>query len=252
MILIYKIQRGTINLKNNDLAQILMESKQQLKIFEEIAEVHSNPPLYCSIGHYGGSPIVCECMIEGPPLSPYHGKQIKVEITLYDGYPYIHPEFKILSNRFLHINCFNQLSGFTRLSHFHILWQSNWNITKILCHFLEILQNPRIDLLPVSFQSIANDWMVELEKRKKQPSGKGDGSKSEKEDETHLEGEKKNEGEVEKKKTLKYSKVEELSSEETMKKISKLNRLEQMHLQILFLYLTDYELFCYHIQRNYY
>lgn len=34
MILIYKIQRGTINLKNNDLAQILLESKAQLKIFE--------------------------------------------------------------------------------------------------------------------------------------------------------------------------------------------------------------------------
>lgn len=34
MILIYKIQRGTINLANNDLAQILMESKAKLKIFE--------------------------------------------------------------------------------------------------------------------------------------------------------------------------------------------------------------------------
>ena len=34
MILIYRIQRGTVEMENNDLAQALMEAKSQLPIFE--------------------------------------------------------------------------------------------------------------------------------------------------------------------------------------------------------------------------
>jgi hypothetical protein len=34
MILIYKIQRGTIDLANSDLALAMMEAKSQLKLFE--------------------------------------------------------------------------------------------------------------------------------------------------------------------------------------------------------------------------
>lgn len=34
MILIYRIQRGTVEMENNELAQALMEAKSQLPIFE--------------------------------------------------------------------------------------------------------------------------------------------------------------------------------------------------------------------------
>lgn len=34
MILIYRIQRGTVDMESNDLAQALMEAKSQLPIFE--------------------------------------------------------------------------------------------------------------------------------------------------------------------------------------------------------------------------
>ena len=36
MVLIYKIQRGTVDLSNNELAAAMLEAKSQLRIFEEI------------------------------------------------------------------------------------------------------------------------------------------------------------------------------------------------------------------------
>ncbi len=224
MILIYKIQRGTINLKNNDLGQILMESKAQLKIFEEIEQVHSHPPLYCSIGHYGGSPIVCECHIIGPEGTPYVNQQITVEITLHDGYPYCPPELKILSNRILHVNIMNQLMGFSRLLHFHQIWQNNWDLNQLLKHVVEVLQNPRIDLLPSSLLSVYEDWQCEYEKRERNIAIK-----------------EKEEAEIGE--PSKSIKIEDLSPPRTLEKIKRLNRIELMHLQILFLYLTNRQLF---------
>jgi ubiquitin-protein ligase len=223
MVLIYKIQRGTINLVNNNLAQIILESKTQLKIFEEIEQVHSSPPLYCSIGHYGGSPIVCECLLVGPPETPYYNKKLTVELTIFEGYPYHHPELRIMSNRIYHINFMNQLMGFSRVLHFHQLWQPDWNINRLLQHLIDLLRQPSVELLPEPFQEIYYEWENELAMRK------------EKQLETVSE------------KTL--LNIEDLSNERVMKMISKLNRIEQMHLQIVFLYLTNYELFCQQIQK---
>ena len=38
MVLIYKIQRGTVDLTTNELAQILTEAKSQLAIFEVLSD----------------------------------------------------------------------------------------------------------------------------------------------------------------------------------------------------------------------
>jgi len=38
MVLIYKIQRGTVDLTTNELAQILTEAKSQLAIFEVLTD----------------------------------------------------------------------------------------------------------------------------------------------------------------------------------------------------------------------
>ena len=231
MILIYKIQRGTINLKNNNLAQVILESKSQIKIFEEIEEVHSNPPLYCSIGHYGGSPIVCECHIIGPPSTPYENKKITIELTIFDGYPYHHPELKIMSNRILHMNIMNQLTGFSRLLHFHEVWKSDWKINTLLQHLIDLLKEPCIDYLPENFQEIYLEWNKAWQKIQQQQQRESERPSSAGQ-------------------TTKIMKIEDLSNEKVLKMIGKCNRIEQMHLQILFLYLTNYSGFCEQVRKN--
>lgn len=183
--------------------------------------MHSNPPAYCSIGHYGGSPIVCECHIIGPPNTPYSEKKITIEIILYDGYPYNPPEVKIMSNRFWHINIMNQVMGYSRLLHLQQVWKNNWNINTLLQHLVDLLREPQIDYLPDHFQEIYFAWSKEYDKMKSEYSRKG------------------------------LSKIEDLSKDKSIvEMISKMNRIEQMHLQIIFLYLTNYHSFCEEIQKR--
>jgi hypothetical protein len=56
MMLLFKIEHGTISLEDNVLAQSIMEAKSQITIFEEIEEIMREPPEFCSVNNYGGNP----------------------------------------------------------------------------------------------------------------------------------------------------------------------------------------------------
>lgn len=56
MMLLFKIEHGTISLEDNVLAQSIIEAKSQITIFEEIEEMMRSPPKFCTVNNYGGNP----------------------------------------------------------------------------------------------------------------------------------------------------------------------------------------------------
>lgn len=45
--------------------------------------VSKNPPEFCSVDNFGGSPITCEFSIRGPTGTPYEGFVIKLQFVLH-------------------------------------------------------------------------------------------------------------------------------------------------------------------------
>jgi ubiquitin-protein ligase len=161
MVLIYKIQRGTIDLATSDLAQVLVEAKSQLKIFEEIEEVGRHPPEFCSVSHFGGSPVACNFTIQGPTGSPYEGAEITLQMVFFDGYPYRQPDVQF-QGRVISLHVLPQLSGDARLLHIKEIWNSEWNMRKLLLHTVDVLLQPDPDMLTDKFHSIYTAWEAAL------------------------------------------------------------------------------------------
>ena len=135
MVLMFRIQHGTVDLENNRLGRAIMESKTQLAILQEIDEIHRNPPLpQVSVGKYGGCPVVCEYMIEGPPDSPYEGGVFKFVVKYNNGYPYNCPSATV-GTRIYCINVMPKINGDGVLDHLPGVWDCNWNSRKLLVHF---------------------------------------------------------------------------------------------------------------------
>ncbi|KAJ1430635.1 hypothetical protein B484DRAFT_418745, partial [Ochromonadaceae sp. CCMP2298] len=161
MVLVYKIQRGTIDLSSSELAQALVEAKAQLQIFEEIEEVSRYPPPLCSVGHFGGSPVNCQFHVQGPPGTPYEGSEVVVEMVFQDGYPFRQPDIQIMG-RVLGLNFLPQLSGNTRMMHIKQVWTAEWSMKRLLEHTVQLLQCPDPDLLPDSLFDIYAAWGEQL------------------------------------------------------------------------------------------
>jgi ubiquitin-protein ligase len=162
MVLIYKIQRGTIDLSSSDLAQALVEAKAQLKIFEEIEEVSRDPPACCAVAHFGGSPVECAFHIEGPPGSPYEGLRIVLRMTFHDGYPFRQPDI-VLRGRVMGLHVLPALGGDSHLMHIKQLWSAEWSMHRLLAHVADILGRPDPQLLPDHLYDIYASWETRLQ-----------------------------------------------------------------------------------------
>eukprot|EP01035_Chromulina_nebulosa_P023155 gene23155-30006_t len=143
MILIYRIQRNAVNLESNELALAMSEAK---------------------IVNFGGAVIVCDLLVNGPKGSLYEGGAFHIQMTFRDGYPHIAPDVCIVTRIWaLHVLC--QVDGrgrFLPLLQDHV-WQSTWNIRKLLEYATMILQGEPsvtgIHLLPSNLKDIAYIWV---------------------------------------------------------------------------------------------
>jgi len=166
MMLLYKIQNGVIDLEGNFLAQAMVEAKSQISIFEEIEELHSNPPPYGHVGHYGGNPVQCDIAITGPETSLYAGGTYRLRVVLLNGYPYRTPDITFLT-RVYHINVLTELDGMGYFPHIKHIWDSSWNLRRLVAHIVELLEHPRLDLVPIELTRIVDVFLwQEKEKRR--------------------------------------------------------------------------------------
>lgn len=111
--------------------------------------------------------------------------------------------------RVISVNIMVSMTGSSTLLHLNNIWGPDWTISKLLSHIVSILKQPVIDLLPNTMKCIYKNWEKNYIKFKKTS-----------EDYTNL-------------------KSESITDPATIKLISSLTRIERMHLNVLFLYLTS-------------
>ena len=218
MTLMFQLMRGTIDVDNDALAQAMMESKNQIHIFEEIESIKHHPPALVSVQSYGGNPVECEYIIEAPPGSLYEGGRFLLKVVYLNGYPFNCPE-ACIATRMVHINFVGQMNGSVSIPHLKNLWESSWNSRALIQHVIDLLEEPRPPLLPIMMIDTFNAFMVE---------------NFELEDESVL---------------IKSAFADKMEldlvsskSDATLSaKLDKLSRLEQMHMNIICKYYTDSE-----------
>jgi ubiquitin-protein ligase len=221
MTLMYKIQQGTIDLENDYLAQALLESKHQVVIYEEIENIKQNPPEFIRVYHYGGNPVKADYIISGPPGSIYEGGDFIFSVEYVSGYPYTMPNC-CFSTRIFALNVITQMSGSGGLPHITHFWESSWNTRQLLQHVIFVLLNPDPSLLSPSMTSIINGFLKENYDIEE---GDGSGIVSEF-------GEEQSVG------TYSGSLHE---SDTFRNKLKTLPRLEQMHMNVVSIFLTNRE-----------
>jgi ubiquitin-protein ligase len=160
LTLMFKLMRGTVDVEGDALAHAMMESRAQIKIFEEIEDMRVNPPKFARVLHYGGHPVECEFLISGPRGSPYEGGKFVLKVIYLNGYPYQCPEVTI-KTRIVHINFITLLNGSTWLPHLKLLWDSSWTSRDICDHVYELLESPNPGFLPVDMIKVYNSFIKE-------------------------------------------------------------------------------------------
>ena len=171
MILMFRIQHGTVDLENNRLGRAIMESKTQLAILQEIDEIQKNPPLpEVTVGKYGGCPVICEYLVEGPAGTVYEGGVFTLVVRYNPGYPYNFPTVTV-GTRIYCINIMTKINGDGVLDHLPRTWDCNWNSKKLILHFYALLQEQDYSLIPTSLYNVAYSYF-------EQPEFKDDGSES--------------------------------------------------------------------------
>ncbi len=182
--------------------------------------------------------------IEGAPGTVYEGKTITLECVLFNGYPYRQPEVTFTS-RIVAPNVLTLLDGKGKLFHLTEVWNAEWNINKLLEHIVKLLSTPDFSLLPMKFLGILDDWEEGLRAR-------GIASALPR---TNEEGE-----EIapmmnipDRVLSLTGLTIEQITSKNNLQKIGKqFTKLEQMHIQILFLYIINrdkYDEFVLHVMK---
>jgi len=92
MGLMFKILRGTVDVENDKLGKAMMESRSQIKLFQEIENIKEFPPENVKVRQYGGNPVECEYYLYGPKGSLYDGGTFIFKVVYLNGYPYNCPE----------------------------------------------------------------------------------------------------------------------------------------------------------------
>ena len=148
LTLMFKIQAGTVDMSGNQLAVALLESKQQVGIFDEIEKVSENPPNeYISVSHYGQTPVTAVFILRGPAGSIYEGAKFELEVVFNNGYPFKMPSVRFL-NRIFHINFFMQVDGTGYMRHLENIWDSRWNMYLLLEHVCGLLVHAKLSHVP--------------------------------------------------------------------------------------------------------
>lgn len=225
MNLIFKIQQGTIDMENGDVGQALMESKYQLGIYDEIENIKANLPEYVRVRSYGGNPVVCDYIISGPASSLYEGGDFIFRVQYSAGYPYKMPEC-CFATRIFCLNVVTQISGLGGLPHLKYFWESSWNTRQLLQHVIFLLLNPDVSLLSPHMTTVINSFLKENFEIDENDCDSL--VKSELADETMS--------------VTTYS--GSMHEKDTFREhLSKLPRLDQMHLNIAALFLTNKEVY---------
>ena len=215
LTIMFKIKTGNIpNMSENKLVTALLESKNQIKIFEEIEAIKADPPDFIGVSGYGGVPVVCEFVIAGPNGTPYETSFYKLLVTFEPGYPYRCPEV-IFKNRIFAVNVQVGVDGTGYLLHLKKVWDSRWNLRILLTHIVSLLIAPNLTLISPDILQVLCSWS--------EATGNG-----------QIEG-------LEKFFDNNSSKLHELDSYQDL--LSNLARPDQMHLNVLSIYLFDNERF---------
>jgi ubiquitin-protein ligase len=266
LVLMFKIQSGVIDMSSDQLATALMESKAQIKIFDEIEDISANPPNeYITVSHYGQTPVVAVFMIKGPTGSIYEGVSYKLEVCFNPGYPFKIPSIRFLT-RIFHINIFTQVDGTGHIRHLDALWDSRWNMYMLLEHITGLLQHSKLSYVPVHMtetvfmymhetgvplesldafdeedQQLITTQQAALVSRDAAEAEVAIGAGEGKEEETKGEGkeEGKEEGEV----GAGVSPWQETKTFGYKDHVASMPRMDQMHLNVLSMYMCEYERF---------
>lgn len=261
LVLIYRMQRGTVEQAGGDLLEALLEAKRQLGLFEQIQNTAEQPPDCITIRSFGGNPILVEVTITLPPDDVHscalRGLTMAVEVLLKDGFPYRCPDVRfpqpIIAPHFL-----RGADGSCRCPHLSTIWGADWSLSSLLEHVVELLIKPSDErlwaMLPQTWQDIYSSW-----KRKliwlRTAEAEDEEEDAEEEiifSETELvnidndkivetDNSKPIVASVATKKQRRLYSMQELSNESNMAVINKLTRLEIYHMQTLLLYLQDGE-----------
>lgn len=229
---------------------------------QEIEALSRDPPCPCTVTSFGGSPVVCDVDLMGPAGSPYAGLVMPCEVVFLEGYPYYPPDVLFL-RRTVSLNVLIQLDGRGRLLHLSEVWSPDWSLAHLLKHLMELLANPRPDLLPVRFMVIFDHWSKQMDllnreesikSQKLEEKGKVEGDLQQQQNGESVEGENQAKKDLpetssvdgksetkcpESNKAVVPINFDDITSEEMKHRILLLPRVEQMHLSLLFLFLVD-------------
>jgi ubiquitin-protein ligase len=193
MTLMFQILRGTIDIQNDILAKTMMESRNQIKIFEEIESIKSYQPSATATAgggegegsidsysqshgtsvsstfslslvrvlHYGQIPVVCEYLLKGPIHSSYANGKFVIKVIYHNGYPFQCPTVTI-ATRLLHLNFLPLIGGSYAIPHLEAIWDSSWTTKELLEHIYELLQCPNPRLLPEDMIEVYNRYVSEF------------------------------------------------------------------------------------------
>lgn len=160
MSLMFKIQHGTIDIENDALGKAMLESRSQIKIFDEIEDIQRNPPEHVGVYSYGGSPISCDYILSPPEHSIYAGGRFLFRIIYANGYPFKCPECMFLT-RIFSLNIVQQPNGNGIVPHVQYVWETSWNSRLLLEHVLSLLIDPNPTYLLPDTVTIINSFLKE-------------------------------------------------------------------------------------------
>jgi ubiquitin-protein ligase len=206
--------------------------------FQEIEEVNMHPPACVRVGHFGGRVVVCQFFIEGQPDTVFANRIMPLQMTFRDGYPYRPPEL-IFNCRLFHINFCNQLDGRAHMLHLTDVWGSDWSIVKLLDHIVETLRVPQVSLLPKPYRELYD--VLEVEWKNFMDKKYHDAQLQPLNDDAsivHAENSVESSQLVNPSLTLMPSQSTVLTAV-VEQQFSRLNRVQTMHLSVLYLYLFD-------------
>lgn len=111
LTLMFKIKTGNIGVDGeNALVTAILESKHQIKIFAEIEDLKKDLPAWIGVGGYGGVPVVCDFVVQGPAGTAYDGGFFSLKVTFEAGYPYRIPTV-VFTTRIFAANVLTLVNG---------------------------------------------------------------------------------------------------------------------------------------------
>ena len=193
---------------------------------------------------YGGVPVVCDFVIIGPTDTAYEGGYFTLRVTFEPGYPYKIPTV-LFTTRIFAVNIMTSVDGTGKLLHLDQVWDSRWNMRILLSHIVSLIINPSISLLPGPLFHTLNAWLVS--KGYDKITINNHNPPSDEEGDVSGNGNDVNETkvpvEVDQKESTNDEKthiVSELHANDShVEMLESLSRIEQMHLNVLSLFICD-------------